>query len=662
MRRAGKLGHMRWLLAASLLSLAAGQDFPQGVELVQRLDQAYRWLHVMAFDADAQGNTYLAGYVQGAVPSSVNVRVGPLGALDFVVLKLDSSGRQIYGAAIGGTKEELAGGIKVDTGGNLYLFGTTSSADYPAVSSQPAASNATVVLKLDPTGNVIYDRHLDWVSAILTMGVDAAGDLYIGGIHQPGGFPVSAGFIARLDPTGTLASVTAFGEQVSNLAIRANGDILYSMGKTIGALDGSLSHSLFSTLTDIDTNIGNLGVDSAGNVYVAVPDAVRKYAPDGVRLLWRRDFTAGSFPGFVVTASGTAILFGKVPPNYPTLNGTQPCWSNLLIPISNGLALGSLMVIDPDGQLLYATFMAEDIAFNRGTSISATNGRPYAFAVGFLPAGPNNQWEGILRLDPNDLPEAHTFAGCLVHSGTLKPSPVAPGTIMTLFGEQIGPGTGASFALQDGHAPFDIGGASITVDGKPAPVLYAQAGQINFIAPWSLRTDGTRVPICVQMNTASSCLYAATALVSPGLFTVNGSIAAINPDGTINSPEHPAPSGSYISVYLSGGGQIQGPMVDGGVAGNDLQRIVAADAAVFTGYQCGFFGCFPQTQDAQILFDGAAPSLIYGVNAVVVQVPSFNFTLGRGGAQAAQGAQFTFSLRPIPQGTVLTASGVLFIR
>jgi uncharacterized protein (TIGR03437 family) len=262
-----------------------------------------------------------------------------------------------------------------------------------------------------------------------------------------------------------------------------------------------------------------------------------------------------------------------------------------------------------------------------------------------------------VRFDPGHLASPHTFAGCLTHSATLQVSPIAPGTIMALFGEQIGPETGSSFFLQDGHVPFNIAGASVTVDGKSAPVLYAQAGQINFIAPWSLRTDGTRVPICVQMNAANSCLSAPTALIAPGLFVVNSQIAAINPDGTINSPQHPAPSGSYVSVYMTGGGQIQAPMVDGGVAGFELQRISAADAAVFTAFLCEpFGGCNNIPLDAHILFDGAVPTLVYGVDVVIVEVPRFDGPLG------TQQAKFTLSLRATAAGPVSTVSGFLYIR
>jgi hypothetical protein len=73
---------MRLLATALLLALAAsGQEFPQGVDLIQRIDNLYPWLNVLAFDVDALGNTYLAGSVQGPIPAAIAIRIGPLGGL-----------------------------------------------------------------------------------------------------------------------------------------------------------------------------------------------------------------------------------------------------------------------------------------------------------------------------------------------------------------------------------------------------------------------------------------------------------------------------------------------------------------------------------------------------------------------------------------------------
>ena len=205
---------MRLLVCIPLFTLVlAGQPLPQAVDLVQRVDNLYPWLNVVAFDVDSQGNTYLAGSSSLPIPNVVNIRTGPLGGMDIVVIKVDPSGQLVYGAAIGGTGDEYVGRIKVDSAQNLYLFGTTNSADYPALSWQGVGGNA-VILKLDAAGAVHYNTRLGWAGAILAMALDPAGTAYIGGIPNPGELPTtpgayrqsstsSGGFVARIDPTGT---------------------------------------------------------------------------------------------------------------------------------------------------------------------------------------------------------------------------------------------------------------------------------------------------------------------------------------------------------------------------------------------------------------------------------------------------------------------------
>ena len=658
-----------WILAAMVtVALATdGQSFPQSVDLIQRIDSLYPWLNVLAFDVDIQGNTYLAGSSSLPVPSMVNIRTGPLGRMDFVVIKVDPSGQLIYGVAIGGTADEFVGHIKVDSAQNLYLIGTTNSVDYPALSSQGNGGNA-IILKLDAGGAVVFNTRLSWAGAILTMALGPAGTAYIGGVPKPGELPTtlgayrlspagSGGFVAKIGGTGMqLDAATYVDEAVTNVVVRATGDVVFSMGQTIAALDGSLSRLMFSTLTDVDTNIVNIGIDGSNNIYVAVPDAIRKFAPDGQRILWGRDFAPASFAHFAITPSGTAFLTGSVRFDYPNFHGTQACSGNLSESATGvaGATNGFLMAIGPEGYLLYGTFMAEEIPVYFPITES-TDGHAYAFGQAFLILdGRLQRWQGILRFDADQLPGPHTAAECLVNLATMQPSPIAPGTIMTLLGEQLGPDAGVSFALQNGRMPFEVAGTSVTVDGVPAPVLYAQGSQINFIAPWSLRTDGAKVQICVTMNATSSCLYAATAPVAPGLLQVNSQIAAINPDETVNSPQHPAPGGTYVSVYMTGAGTIENPMVDGGIAGFDLQRVTAAAAATFTYSQQWSFGSIDQTVDAPILFAGAVPTLVYGVEVVIVKVPTY-FAL-------PTLVKFTLSLRPTPQSAVTTTSGYLYVK
>ena len=188
---------------------------------------------------------------------------------------------------------------------------------------------------------------------------------------------------------------------------------------------------------------------------------------------------------------------------------------------------------------------------------------------------------------------------------------------MTLFGDHLGPAAGESFTLQDGHVPFTLAGLSLTVDGMPAPLLYAQDHQVNFIAPWALRTDGARVPICVTANAASSCLYARTVPNAAGFFFVNNQIAAINQDGTVNSPDHPAHAGSYVSLYFTGAGKLDGSTTDGGIAGFQLQQVINANVTS----SFSFSPACVSSCSTDVLFVGAVPTLIYGANVIIARVP-----------------------------------------
>jgi uncharacterized protein (TIGR03437 family) len=646
---------------------AAAQQLPQAVEVLQRLDQLFPKFTVKSLAVDPQGNIYVAGgvFVMPATPNLraevtpkigilppvcpegtpdllpdfVSIRIGTLGCSDVIVLKLDPTGqRVIYGTAVGGTKDDNATGIKADAAGNVYVLGGAGSENFPATSFQ-GTGLGLFVLKLNSSGQVVYNTLLSWVSQSAVFDIDSGGTVYFGGGVTSGKLPATSsayrstpkspstteGFIAKLDPAGTTLRTATYMDPdvVGQLLVRRSGDILVASGNRIAALDSSLSQLRFSTTINVTPGgaINSLAVDTSENIYVTdtaqapyVGDTLSrwKYAPDGQRLLATHTFQV-SFPtAFAATTrSGTTYFFSRVALDFPTLYGTQPCESNLpdeIHPANHVL----MAVVDANGDLQYATYFAgsPESAFT-----SSSDDRLYLTAALSPDTGPS--WRGVLRIDPAEFPIAHASPGCLVHSATLQSSAIAPGTIMTIFGDHLGPAAGASFTIQDGHAPFTLAGTSITVDGMPAPLLYAQDNQLNFVAPFALRTDGARVPICVTANAASSCLYAPTITNAAAFYFVNNRVAAINQDGSINSPDHPAHAGSYVSLYFTGAGKLEGSTPDGGVAGLPVQQIVNANVTSNFRFSPGCES-FCQTD---VLFIGAVPTLIYGANVVILRLP-----------------------------------------
>ena len=666
---------MRLFLAALLFTLAAAaQQFPQAVDLVQRIDQLYPWLQVVGFDVDAQGDIYLAGSAKSPIPDILTTHFGPLGGSDIVVIKFDPvAQRMLYAVAIGGSSDDSAYLLRVDAVGNVYLIAYTSS-DFPIVYRQGSRNSGPIVLKLNPSGALAYSTLLSWDLTLEGFTVDSAGAVYLSGTARQGELPTSPtsyfsspdpnslvpGFVAKLNPSGqALDAATYVAGDISHVLVRASGDVLVAGETAIEAFNSSLSQRLFFTstniepfFTDSDTGSIDIGQDDSGNIYAAGLNALRKYSPDGQQLLVSLDFPTATWSQFAVSHSGIVYLVGGVPPNFPTHNATQPCLPDQPTPVSDvsGSGSGLLLVVGPDNQSRYATYIAEHIDLMSGKSVSTG---PYALADANLTVE-TSQWKGILRFNAEEIPGDHTAAACLTNAGTLRVTAIAPGTILALFGDHLGPQDGVPFTLQDQRVPFNLAGTSLTVDGKPAPMLYAQNSQINFVAPWSVRTDGALVPVCVTTSNDRSCLYAPTFSIDPGFFfTATNVIAAINQDGTINAQDNPAKPGSYVSVYLTGGGAMDGTVADGGIAGLDLQRLTAMVSATFTFKLCNP-GCSDfLSLDAPVLFAGAVPTLVYGANVVIVQVPSHPNSLS--------GVQFTLGILQPGRTVDSTASGDLFV-
>jgi hypothetical protein len=93
----------------------------------------------------------------------------------------------------------------------------------------------------------------------------------------------------------------------------------------------------------------------------------------------------------------------------------------------------------------------------------------------------------------------------------------------------------------------------VLFNGEPAPILYAQNGQVNAIAPFTL-IPGTPVTVEVEYNGSRTSVTATVESVRPQIFTLDGSgsgqAAILNQDGTVNGPQNPARTGSIVSLFL----------------------------------------------------------------------------------------------------------------
>src|ERR1039457_5778718 len=180
-----------------------------------------------------------------------------------------------------------------------------------------------------------------------------------------------------------------------------------------------------------------------------------------------------------------------------------------------------------------------------------------------------------MRLSPDSNVRTYQRA-CLVNGASFGAEAVAPGEIVALFGNGLGPQQGVQTqATLQSPFPTNVANVEVTFDGKPAPLLWVQDAQINVVAPWSL-APGQTTQICASYNNVkTNCLTWPVAQAAPAVFTLDGVYAAaLNQDGTLNSADNPAAPGSIVSVFATGLGPITPPQADGTLVGLPLPNNV----------------------------------------------------------------------------------------
>lgn len=201
----------------------------------------------------------------------------------------------------------------------------------------------------------------------------------------------------------------------------------------------------------------------------------------------------------------------------------------------------------------------------------------------------------------------------VTNAASYAEGPVAPGEIISIFGQNLGPANLTVGQWSPGtFLPQQVAGVEVTLNGMPAPVLYASSGVISTIVPFSL-TGSAQVAVQVGVDGVMSAVdNVPVAAAAPGLFSLDstgrGPGAILNADYSVNSSQNPAPAGSIVFVYATGGGMTSGQNA-AGKAADDASPLVATATATVGGVP------------ATVLYAGSAPSEANGVVQVNLQLP-----------------------------------------
>ena len=156
---------------------------------------------------DSSQNVYVAG-----VTSSFDFPVSPTafqnsigGTFNAFVAKLTSSGGTLaFSTYLGGSGSDQASALAVDSAGNVWLAGSTSSLNFPLVNAYQAAlagGKDVFVATLNATGDhLLYSSYLGGAldDSGLAIGIDNRGSEVVGGITESSNFPSTLGVIQPL--------------------------------------------------------------------------------------------------------------------------------------------------------------------------------------------------------------------------------------------------------------------------------------------------------------------------------------------------------------------------------------------------------------------------------------------------------------------------------
>lgn len=472
------------------------------------------------------------------------------------------------GTCRNGNASRLTGGagIAVDTAGNAYIAGNTSTVDLPATSGAFLQQGVgAFVAKIGAGGSgLAYLTYLDASDncsfaedALLSIAVDAAGNAYLAGETNDPSFPVTSGTVQpQFGGAGTFGGT--------------NGDAFIAKMKPDGS---GLAWSTFLGGSDADSAHA-IALDSSGNVWVTGTTA------------------SSHFPNADGWSSGTEFLAGLNPPASSLIYSARyPKGS-----VAQGVA------VDPDGLV--------HVAGVGGVSATISpTGPPAPRIFGVI----NTAGDSVAPIHASYRPP---LAGI-----------IAPGELITIYGPHIGPPASVQGRFDGaGFLPTTLGSITLSIGGVEAPLLYVSDSQVDAVVPMGTPTGPTSIQI--TSATAHTPDFPTIAVEAAPMIFLNpdGSAAALNQDGTVNSLTNRAAGGSILTIWVSGTGidfrSAHPPLADGQVAS-------VADSECACQIQSGSTTSFPSVR-----YSGAAPGTVAGVIQINFVVPDGldEFTLTVNGA------------------------------
>jgi hypothetical protein len=562
---------------------------------------------------DSSGDLYVTGWTE-----SLNFQIaGPIqasneGSVNAFVAKLSPAGSGLlYATYMGGSGDDQGAAIAVDSSGEAYVTGSTTSPNFPLVSPLSAALGGgrdAFVLKLNALGSMLlFSTYLGGANTDTgnAIAVDSLDNAYIAGDTHSVNFPVldpeqpalagdQNAFITKLSSAGAMVFSTFLGgsgvDHAGGIALDSSRDVYVAGGTTsinfpvvaaIQAVTGGGQDAFLTKLNSAgsgivySTYLGGTGggpenpelanavaVDASGNAYIAGATNSVNFPVTAGALQASFSAVEDAFAA-EVNAAGNALVYSTY------LGGSAFNWANGLAVAAGGIAYVAGYTSSFDFPVvapvqasfggLYDAFVSVFNAAGSALSFSTFYGgsgsdEGNAIAVdasGNMYFGGQTSSLNLTLLDPIQSTNAGYAIGWLARLGVAAAPPL-PSVIS--LSPVSGSGNSATFTAQfsDPAGVAALASVVLLVNTTPSPNYGCQV-------TYSISTG--------QFALADDVASSGSTLVNPG------SGAAENDQCTLNG------SGSYVTTAGTTLTVVVSISFQPGFAGSDTVYLSAVDTS-----------------------------------------------------------------------------------
>jgi uncharacterized protein (TIGR03437 family) len=521
-----------------------------------------------------------------------------LGSGDVFVAKFDPSGNILYSTYLGGRGNDQAVAMSVDATGNVFVTGTTSSADFPVSNGSYASSGSVFLFRLNPDGSLGYSTYFSGTVPV-AVATDGSGSAWLLG-NSSGGLPVTPGALATafccfgpgigIGPpiTREEATLTRFAPSGSALTFST-----YVQGSAISSVLGSENPAgALALAADGSAYVGGFAgffrIDSTGSTLLASMTSVpvnpqaMALGPDGAL------YAAGTPENFQTTSGAFQTMIPsipKLPSQARAVSETgiiriDPSLANILAATFFGsYAHVKAMITDAAGNLYIGGstapvglptrtpfqggfagptgFMSELSGDLSSLLFSSYFGDAETFTVSGVGIGRNGSvWIGgatnqVFTSQQNDgnvwinslvlTPPPALRIDSVQNAASLVDGPIAAGETIVVNGAGFG------------------GSAQLTIGSAPVSLISVTPTTITATVPSSVPAGAAAIEV-LSGGAGTNPVLMPVAATAPGIFSQSGTGYGqgyiLNQDGTLNSPSNPAAPGDQITIFATGVGPL----------------------------------------------------------------------------------------------------------